>query len=785
MKKTISTVMVSAPALLLGLASPAFAQTTPLGAADTTGPNVAAPTTAAVEAQVETQGDDIVVTAQKQTTSLRESPVSVAVVTSDSLRKSGVTTLDDMGKTVPSLTALPSNSTLRPSFAIRGVSTDVLSIGTPSGVAVMVDGVTIAPESFAAKQLSDVQNVEVLRGPQSTLGGRSASIGVINIVTRKPNANRLEGNVSATATTDNEYRGSGFITGPITKGVSFALSGFAGKTTFLTRNLTTGKHDTSASEGVRGKLLLQPTDNLDITLAATYVHTKDDGAFQAYIGVAPTAQFRGIIAQSAALPGITAQRGNTDYATITTPGQDVKDQLYSMTVDWRVGDFTLSSITAHQAEKRFYRQDLYIEAADFVKVVSGGTNTFNNIQTSDLDISGYSQEFKVASPDLGIARFIAGLYFDQQKSGFQFDRKTFGFNPLLFSAYRPPNNKTYAAYARVNWKLTEGTTLITGLRINRDVIAYTYQKQIAQPNGPNLIDFTRSDSSSKNTLVGDATLKQQIGRRANIYATYSRGYKPEIWNLDGAVTPTNTFKPVGREKVNSFELGMKGDFFDRFLTLNVAAFYTKYNNFQVQSLDYSNPLGATTFDVRNAAAATTRGVEVDGTLRPAAGLNITFSGAYVNSHFNDFKGAVCYSGQTAAQGCTTVNGASSQDLSGVDLPRSPHWKFNAAVDKTLDLSTDWGLDLNATFNYQSKTNFDPNHSPRAVQAGYGILNLSAGLNNQNGRYSITAFVNNVTNKSYVSNITDYSGRWGNQAAITGWYSRDAHRYGGIRVGAKF
>jgi len=776
MKNTVLAAMVSVPALVLGLAMPARAQS-------------AAP----AEAPAAVATDDIVVTAQKQTVSLRESPVSVAVISSDTLQKSGVSTLDDMGKTVPSLTALPSSSTLRPSFAIRGVSTDVLGIGTPSGVAVMIDGVTIAPESFVAKQLADIQDVEVLRGPQSTLGGRTASIGVINIVTKKPNADHLEGNVSASATLDNEYRTTGFITGPIAKGIAFSLGGFASQTTFVTRNLSTGRHDRSDAQGIRGKLLLQPTDNLDITLAGSYVHTRDVGAFQAYIGVAPTAQFRGIIAQSAALPGITAQRGNTDYDTITTPGQNVKDQLYSLTFDWRIGGFTLSSITAHQAEKRLFRQDLYIQDADFVHFLTAGNavpNTFNNTQTSDLNISGYSQEFKVASPDFGFMKFIAGLYFDQQKSDYQFDRRTFGFAPLLFAAYRPPNNKTYAAYARANWKITDSTTLITGLRINRDNIAYEYQLQTPQQNGPNLIQFDRRDSSTKNTLVGDVTLKQNLGARANVYATYSRGYKPEIWNLDGAVTATNSFKPVGRETVNSYELGMKGDFFNRFLTLNLAAFYTKYSNFQVQSLDYSNPLGATTFDVRNAAAATTRGVEVDGTLRPTHGLNITFSGAYVNSHFNSFAGAVCYSGQTAALGCiTTINSAgvstSSQNLSGVALPRSPHWKFNVGVDKTMDLTPDWGLDLNAVFNYQSDTNFDPNHSPRAVQAAYGILNLSVGLNNQGGKYTIGLFVNNVTDKVYVSNITDYSGRWGNQTAITGWYSRDAHRYGGIRVGAKF
>lgn len=739
----------------------------------------------APEAAASDNSGDIIVTAQKESRSLRESPVSVAVVTSESLARAGVSTLDDVGKTVPSVSALPSNQSLRPRFTIRGVSTDVLGIGAPSGVAVMVDGVTLAPESLGARQLADIQNVEILRGPQSTLGGRTASIGVINIVTRKP-SDTFEGNASLTATTDSEFRGSAFIAGPISEGISFSLSGFAGKTDFATRNLSTGKRDRSSSQGVRGKLLFQPTEDIDITLAGSYVHTRDVGAFAAYIGTDPTALFRGSVPQALALPGITAALGNFDYKTITTPFQNVRDQLYSLTIDYRIGGgFTLSSITARQSEKRILVNDLYFQAADFVSRNTAAAFSYDNTHTFDLDIVGYSQEFKLASPDLGPVKFIAGLYYDQVESGYQFDRRSFGFNPLLFSANRTPNNKTYAAYARADWHLGDTTTLITGLRYNHDVIAYTYQLQTAQQAGPNLIQFTRKDSSSKNTLVGDVTLKQDVADRANVYATYSRGYKPEIYNLDGLVTATNVFVPVGREKVDNFELGFKGDLFDRLLTLNVAAFYTRYKNFQVQSLDFSNPLGATTFDVRNASEASSRGVEVDGTLRPGGGFTANFSAAWVKARFNSFPGAVCYSGQTAATGCVTVGGASSQDLSGVDLPRSPHFKFNIGLDQKIAVGADHELTLGAAFNYQGKTNFDPNHSPFAVQDAYGILNLSMGFAPVSGAYSLTLFVNNVTNKHYVANITDLTGRWGNRTALVGAYGRDAKRYAGIRLGAEF
>src|ERR1700750_1746120 len=118
--------------------------------------------------------EEVTVTAQKRVERLSDTTVSAAVVSSDSLTKSGVSTLDDLGMSVPSLTTQPSNGSNRSSFSMRGISTNVLTAGAPSGVAVMLDGVTLAPESMGARQLTDVANVEVLRGPQATLGGRNA-----------------------------------------------------------------------------------------------------------------------------------------------------------------------------------------------------------------------------------------------------------------------------------------------------------------------------------------------------------------------------------------------------------------------------------------------------------------------------------------------------------------------------------------------------------------------------------------------------------------------------------
>lgn len=749
----------AASMLVLAVATPAFAEAT----------------------QPAPEAGEIVVTAQKRTESVRDTPAAVAVVAPVVLTRAGVTTIDDLGKAVPALVASPASTTLRPFYTLRGISTNVITVGSPSGVAVMLDGVTLAPESLAARQLTDIASVEVLRGPQSTLGGRAASIGAINIVTRKPTAT-LQGNVGATVTTDGEYRGQAFVSGPLTPNLGFTVSAFGSHTQFVTKNLTTGVQDHTGTFGFRGKLQWEVTPDLKLTLAGNYIDTTDVGAFQTYVNVASNALFRGTYSQAAALPGINPVSGNTDYRTIHTPGQHSKDQLYSLMAEYRMGKFTLTSLSAYSHENRDLKYDVYLQQVDWASIGSGGAYSWDNIQRSQLTLDGFNQELRLASDNLGPVRILAGLYYDYSKTAFQFDRPAFG-TPIPFGAYRVAENNSYAAYARADWKLRPTTTLITGLRFNHDKIGYRYDLQYNTTPASNSVPFSRSGSDSFDTLVGDVTLKQDVADRANVYAKYSRGYKPKVYNLDATFTATNTIVPVGKEQVDGFELGFKGDLLDRRLTLNLAGFYTTYKNFQVQSVDPA--AAAPTFQLTNAGKASSRGIELDATYRAGHGLTLNYSGAFTDAHYDSFIGATCYSGQTAATGCTTANGVSSQNLSGARLPSAPLWKMTFGVDKRTSLTDNVDLNLGGVLTYQTGLTFDPNKNPGSFQPQYAILNLSAGVAGKNDRWSLTAFVNNVTDKLYYSSISDLGGRWGNKAVFSGWYGRDARRYAGLRFEGKF
>lgn len=733
--------------------------------------------------------DEVIVTAQKQVEKLSDVTVSAAVVSADSLLSTGVTTLDDIGKAVPSLSAGSSTSALRSTYTMRGISTTVITPGAPSGTAVMIDGVTLAPESMAARQLADIENVEVLRGPQSTLGGRTAESGVINMVTRAP-SDVFGGNASLTLTDDSQQRLQAFITGPVVDKLNFSLSGYTDKTDYPTKNLTTGRHDNEKSTGARGKLQYKPTDDLDITLAASYAKSRNNGTFSSYVVIDPTANFRGsvLMPQSRAIPGVTVNRDNLDYGVSGQPYMKGTDKMFSLVVNYKLGDFTLSSITARQQEDRTLLYDLYDEVLDSPSIVAPPLS-WDMKQTNILKVTTTSQEFKLTSSQLGIVKFLAGLYYDHDVTDFDFVRKSYttgGAGPPPFSAFRVPDTKTYAAYARATWTLVpEKLDLITGARINRDEIDYIYNlRQNPAPGAPQITPFTRIDSHKEDTTVGDITLRYRLDPDVMVYGGYTRGYKPAIWNLDGTVTATNVFVPVKKETVDSFEVGLKGTFMDNRLSLNAAVFNTKYKNFQVQTFDPNAP--SATFAI-GTADAHTRGVELDARAILPADVRLNAGIAYVDAKYDDYPRANCYGTQTAAQGCNpAANGLPSyQSLTGKRLNNAPQWKGNLGLEKRLRFDLPFDITLNGSYVYQTKVIFDPNMNPYASQDAYGVLNIGATISDHDDRYSATVFVNNALDEHYLIGATDQSSRWGNKLAIMGNWSRDAERYAGIRLNVKF
>ena len=777
----------------------------------------AAPAFAAAAASADS--GEIIITANKRTERLKDVPVAASVISGDAVAKANATDISDINRLVPSV-ELKATFNGRVPLAIRGISTNANegAIGLTSGVAIEIDGVPVPPDSFSYNTLFDIGQVEVLKGPQSTLGGRTASAGVINILTGAP-SDHFTGAVSFTGTEDGELRGDARIAGPIMKGVSFSLAGYDSKTPYPVVNDASGVRSEATNYGVRGKLKFEFGENFDATIMGRYSEAKSHGENFVLEYITPGAALfpfipsafdaNGVptafgISQAVGYPGLNIRYGNTHYNSPVSMGSDYKDKDVSATLNYHIGGYTLSSITAYQREDQFQSQDIFESAVYFFDILTGGhAPHFGNVQTANARVTQTSQEFKIASPTTGSFNFIAGAFFSENNVSVDGER-VWVANPASF--LNKSGTKAYGLYGRATFKVTGSTSIVGGLRYNRDVLSWNKtqffnpaagQFQGCQPSGaaPQGCNWNLTDTSS--ALVGDVSLQQHFGGDAMVYATYSRGYKPKAFNTvhdfistQAAPDPSDTLasKAVAQEHINDFEIGFKGSLLDHALTFDAAAFYTKYDGYQVQIFDTSAVIGV--LRLANGAARTD-GIEVDTHWRPTRNTIFSLSAAYINATITSFKGANCFPTQTGAQGC--VGGA--QDLSGHPLPDSPKFKFNGSAEQVFPMTAFDAL-IGGDMSYRSSAIFQADGNPQANQPGFALINLHVGVRSKDQRISATLFVNNLTDHFYLTNAEDFfSGAFGfgppgptgfgPANVVIGQPARDSHRYFGGRVAVKF
>ena len=782
--------------------------------------------TAAVSA--EPALEEIVITAQKRTEKLEDVAVAASVVSSDELLKQNAGDISDLNRLVPSVQL---NGTIngRVPLGVRGISSvsNEGTVGLSSGVAIMIDGVPIPSDSRAGNALEDVQSIEVLKGPQATLGGRTAATGIINIVTRQP-TDSWSGNFNVSATTDNEYRVNAFISGPLVDKLDFSLAGYYTTRQFPITNIQLDDKTDEKVQGVRGKLLIRPNDDLDIRLSARVGEDNSQGMNFVYTHVTPGIQLLTgaggppwYPSQSQLLGGITPSLTNLQYSSPVRAFSDVRDADGSIDVQYRLGGLTLASTTAYQDEKQTNEQDLFEVSDYFWNVLTQGgpgcgnacPPPFNNTQTQHEDIKQFSEELKLVSPVDQPFSYVVGLFYSDSKVIYSEFR---GLLPALQNDAVTPDTKTTDLYGRLTWKFTDDDALVTGLRYNYDQISYSENETAYAVSFPPPVivgPLSASASNSGSTVVGDISLQHHFAPHSMAYLTYARGYSPAAYNTAQALTPTEpVLGQAKKENINHFELGSKGTYLDNRVELNVALFDTKYQDFQVQVYDQQNSSINPPLILANAGGAETRGLELDTAFAATDYLRLDFNAAYIDAKFTDYAGAPCYYSTSAAgigynpAGCyQAVNGVEVagpgqlsvknkagntipivQNLDGVTMPNSPKFKFTVSADQRIPLPGPVDIALNANYTWTARRQMLVDQNPYGFQDAYGILNLSAGVQDKGGHWSVTAFVNNVFNKVYYTDIEDFwSSPWGGTSTVVGQPARDAQVYGGIRANYKF
>lgn len=749
--------------------APASAQVSAIVAQNTR--SSAPPTEAASHAAQQNGLADIVVTAQKREESVLSVPVAVSVIDSRAIEQARITTFSDITRVSPALTVTQNNDSNNSSIALRGIGTYAFSIGIEPSVSVVVDGVAAVLQAQAFSNLSDIERIEVLRGPQGTLFGKNASAGVVSIVTKAP-SKVMTGNAEGTVTTDGEYRISAMLSGPITDTLGFRFNGYYDNQPGYIRNLTNGKKlNDSEDYGFRAKLAWQPTDTVDVTLIADYSKRNSKNSnIGTFLAIPSGAELFSAVPASQFAIGITPGRDNFD---VRTDNQNLsKREQYSgiAKVNIDLGGPTLTSVSAYQHWSTLSFQDLDNSDFDVDTLLSGGTIHGGVAQGGPLSSHEFSEELRLTSPSSDQFEYLVGLFYSDSTT-----RRSFSREPVLLANWDGSAGTTVAAaFGQATYHFSEHTQATGGLRFNRQHISVDFDDITAA---------TRySGHASQSALLGKVSLQQFLDGGQMIYASFSTGYKGEGYDVSSGFNQSRIDNPVGKETSRSYEIGMKGKLFDNKVHLELTGFWTDYDGFQAQGsfIDPSTQLGQ--LKIYNVGKARTRGVEFQASAAINRELRLDANAAYTQAQIIEFPRANCYPGQTAAAGCVDT----VQDLAGHTLSNAPHFKASANLNyhRTIPGTSVDGF-VNLAYQWQSKVNFDLYGDPNDVQKAYGIANLNFGLTHSGDeKFKVSFFVNNLFNKHYVVNVSNLSGLFSGNVLLQ-QFARDARRYGGISVKVGF
>lgn len=718
---------------------------------------------------------DIVVTAQKRSESLSRVPMSVSAASGDHLRAVGITNVGDLQKIVPGFRYTPSAYST-PIYSIRGIGFNESSLGAKPNVSVYIDEVPL-PLSILTRGASlDLERVEVLKGPQGTLFGSNTTGGAINFIAAKP-TDTVQAGLDMSYGRFDEMELSGFVSGPVTDtlGVRAAASvsqGGAWQRSY-TRDASHGRQDM-----VNGRLLFdwKPSDDVRFALNIHHLHDGGDELAAHLIAITPLAPSRAFrIPLIINYPLAPRQNRAADFNPERDYRRDNDQTQVSLRGDFDITDtMTITSITS------------YLDFTQYRNVDPDGTALENIEYTTVAAIRNFNQEFRVAG-QTGPAKWIVGVNYEKIKVD-QVDtgRVTYDTNAYALG----PNNPFFDYY---NSSLQRFDT--KGVFANLDVdIADTLTAHAAARYTKTTIDFSGCTGDAGNGVLArgwnavfgtnvqpgacvtlDAMFKagpvsrslaqDNISWRAGLdykpsadllfYANVSRGYKAGSYPILSA-SSASQLNPVTQESVTAYEAGFKATLANRTLQVSGAAFYYDYKDKQVRGrviVPVFGPIEA----LVNVPKSTVKGAELQILWKPVRGLTVNLSGTYVDSEIRqDFTNYDPF--------------GVLRNFGGEPFPLTS--KFQGDADLAYETPVSGRVDafVGANLNYQSRTNGGLGQLSLLKIDAYALLDLRAGVKAADGRWRLSIWGRNVTNRYYwtiAEHIADTTVRYTGKPATYG------------------
>lgn len=695
-------------------------------------PAAAGAATQASNEDAATQPGEIIVTAQRKSENLQDTPLAVTAVTAETAQSLGLTNVVDIASVTPGASFTTALGFFSPH--IRGIGTDFVSVGTEAPVAVYEDGAYLTRTLTVNEILDnfDIGSVQVLRGPQGTLYGRNATGGVIIISSADP-TNKFEGRMRAEYGNLDHQQLNGMINIPLGEDLAFRGSATYKHDGGYVRNLITGgKAGGGRTYSARAKLRWTP-GRADIVLGGEYYDT-------AY--------------RLGPLQSLD-RNDNTCYACVLFPGS----------VGPNAADLfkTESVVLTQPVRTKFYGTNLKM-SFDFDSFELSSTTTFRKQKTvdsaGDADLSplpgfefsvprsggrSYTQDLQVSSKLDGMFNYLFGLSYLDDKGIFN---TRFVGDPALglggtgltpetaFGADNTAKTKSFAAFAEGYFQINDRIKATVGGR-------YTYEERSAH------VAFTSGGefdlSSAQRAFTPRFVLAWNNGP-TNLYYSFTRGFKAGGF-------PGPIFAPieaVKAEKIFSHEVGVKQSLFDNRVRLNAAAFYFKNKNLQTQTVDLAS--GGT--KTQNAGALENYGVEVEAQVVPTEGLTLGLTGAWQHARFKPYLNAAiaCYNPNAVAPVPTLSR--CFTDLTGTQAPQAPDWSgsFNASYEFPIG---SWTGSLSGIAQYRSSVLYTPGAGGELQADRDGsrfLVNASGYISPPGQNLRVGFYAVNVFNKKYVSFI---------------------------------
>jgi iron complex outermembrane receptor protein len=614
---------------------------------------------------------EITVTAQRRTERLIDVPVSVSVATGQQLEDAGITNSTDIKLITPGLNLTQQGSFVQPT--IRGVGTSVVGPGADGNVALYVDGVYQAVQAAAMFELNDIDSIEVLKGPQGTLFGRNATGGAMVVTTAAPAFN-TEGRFTASLGSFNDTKLTGYVTGPLTDSLAASLSVVShrndGYTTNVTTNTKLSKLDAFAA---RVKLLYRATDDLELTLAASYVNHQDNSALT-YLPDDYNFQY------PASVAGRLNLSDDRKVAMDFNPEASLEGGSVSLNAIYAPTWGTITSVTSYTDLDQPFFTD------------TDGTEMPFQVVKSRQDQKTFYQELTFASNSDQRVSWIAGAtyYDDSAKS----PGEVFVGGTRVLVILPSVDTEAYAVYAEANIRATDRLNFIVGGRYSSE--EKTVFSQLFNTSGPVVLN----NSESWNAFTPRVSARYALTPSSSLYATYSEGFKSGMFNATG-VSPLDNVA-IDPEKIKSYEAGYKyagGGFL-----FTGAAYFYDYADIQVNAIDQTRGGFVT---VTNAGSAEIYGLDFDVTAPVTDNLTIRAGASYIHGEYTEFPSAIVYVPNLSGLGFTQT----TADVSGNRIMKTPEYTAFVSLVYGRDLAVGT-LKSSLTAAYNDGWFWDPSNTSK-------------------------------------------------------------------------